>query len=228
MHSESVSHHVPPVDVGGAAGEVAAVELQRILYTQVSAGQDLVGEVYLGVTERERRGLLILGTPADCNSLPRPASCWPGVAYSVTGEAGGGVDKSVIVTRQGGYERFVRQPWCLHHDWAAGSLPHDGESRQTEGVRLAGHQSSHGLLQARAEDLQQQYSHQAGGARLLPTSILSVMVWPAIIVERWMAYPVISPAGCSGGSQVTRIDWTDSGTALMLAGAEGRSSLVLQ
>ena len=43
-----------------------------------------------------------------------------------------------------------------------------------------------------------------------------------------MAYPVISPAGSVGGSQVTRIDPTDTGTALMLAGGEGRSSRVLQ
>ena len=43
-----------------------------------------------------------------------------------------------------------------------------------------------------------------------------------------MAYPVISPAGSVGGSQVTRIDPADTGTALMLAGGEGRSSRVLQ
>ena len=55
MHSECVRDLVPALYVDGSAGEVAAVELQRILYTQVSTGQDLVGEGDLGVTERERR-----------------------------------------------------------------------------------------------------------------------------------------------------------------------------
>ena len=55
MHSQSVSHQVPPVDVGGAAGEVAAVDLQRVLNPKVSAGKDLVGERYLAVTERQGR-----------------------------------------------------------------------------------------------------------------------------------------------------------------------------
>ena len=53
MHSEGVSQLVPPVDVGGAAGEVPAVGLQWILYAKVSTGKDLVGELYLGVAERQ-------------------------------------------------------------------------------------------------------------------------------------------------------------------------------
>ena len=135
-----------------------------------------------------------------------------------------------MVTGQRGYERFVRQPWCLHHDLTTAALPHDGEGRHAEGVGLAGHQASHGLLQAGAEDLQDpSIAVRHCWSQVEPsTSILSVMVCPAIIVERWMAYPVISPAGWSGGSQVTSIDWSERGTALMLAGGEGRSSLVLQ
>ena len=43
-----------------------------------------------------------------------------------------------------------------------------------------------------------------------------------------MAYPVMSPAGEAGGSQVTRIECVDNGTALIFAGAEGTSSMVLQ
>ena len=62
MHSECVTDQVPAVYVGDGAGEVATVDLQRILDTKVSAGQDLVGERYLGVTERETGQLLILRT----------------------------------------------------------------------------------------------------------------------------------------------------------------------
>ena len=51
VHSECVSDQVPPVGVEGGAGEVATVDLQRILDTKVSAGKDVVGEGYLGVTE---------------------------------------------------------------------------------------------------------------------------------------------------------------------------------
>ena len=47
--------------VEGGAGEIATVDLQRILDTKVSAGKDVVRERYLGVTERQ---LLILRTPA--------------------------------------------------------------------------------------------------------------------------------------------------------------------
>ena len=65
MHSQRVSHLVPPVDVGGAAGEVPAVGLQRILYTKVSSGKDLVWELYLGVAERQ---LLVLTTLSSKNT----------------------------------------------------------------------------------------------------------------------------------------------------------------
>ena len=157
MHSQSVSHQGPPVDVGGRAGQVATVELQRILYTKVPGGQDLVGEVYLGVTEREReREMLVLRRPGGSDSLPGPASGWAGVAHSVTGQTGHCVDEGVIVSGQGGDERRVRQTGCLHHHWTTAALPHHGEGRHTEGVGLAPHQAHHALLQPGAEDLQQQ------------------------------------------------------------------------
>ena len=105
----------------------------------------MVGEGYLGVTERQWL-ILILTTQGGYNSLPGPVGCWPGVADSVTGEAGGSVDEAVMVMGQRGYERFMRQPGCLHHDLTTAALPHDGEGRHTEGVGLAGHQASHGLL----------------------------------------------------------------------------------
>ena len=63
MHSECVRDLVPAVYVDGSAGEVTAVDLQRVLNPKVSAGKDLVGERYLAVTERQGRQLLILISP---------------------------------------------------------------------------------------------------------------------------------------------------------------------
>ena len=50
VHCQPVCHGVLPVYVGRHAGEVPAVELQG-LQTEVTSGQDGVGEVNVGVTE---------------------------------------------------------------------------------------------------------------------------------------------------------------------------------
>ena len=55
MHSECVRDLVPAMYVDGSAGEVAAVDLQRVFNPKLSAGKDLVGERYLAVTERQGR-----------------------------------------------------------------------------------------------------------------------------------------------------------------------------
>ena len=142
---------------------------------------------------------------SSLDSLDCPASGGRRAGHCPAVESDGRVGEGVIVAGQGGDQRLVRLPGRLHHHRAAAALSHHGEGRHTEGVGLARHQPRQRFLQGGAEHLQHCPLRDDKPADCV-TSILSVMVCPAIIVERWMAYPVISPAGCSGGSQVTSRD----------------------
>ena len=93
----------------------------------------------------------------DSVSLDCPGGADRLVGHSSAGESHWRGGEGVIVPGEGGDGRLGRLAGSLHHHWAAASLPHHGEGRHTEGVGLPGHQSPHCLLQAGAEDLQQQH-----------------------------------------------------------------------